>query len=319
MRNHCRFVMPLVLLMGLSLPVAEADDVAVEAKNVVVVEVDAVEVEDGAGNVVVRGNAGGFQVQVQAGQLRLQQVQPGQPQRAADKPQAAAAENAAIAGDPQAVLRARQQQEQAKQFEALLQPTFRAELELARSACGSLVPQARREVLAAGREIVKKLAAALAARQMNGGQRPWFDARRQLHDGLRNVLKLHATAAELSAYDTEETLREQRRAAAARVQIIAKLDHELDLTDAQRTAIEANLEQAWDADWIRELDDAGHVMNDRRLAPDYAEAAILPHLDLGQKEEWKAWRQVAGARNLLGFGQHWNSQGLMQPDPWWGP
>lgn len=293
---------------------------------------------DPAGVIVLEANGEGFlQIQIQANQIDAVR----QP-KAEEKPKADAKGDAddnaakpvprprqvqvqqlnvnvdAANPDLQAAARERQRQEQAKQFEGLLQPMLRSELELARKTCGSLVPEARREVLAAGRATVKEIAAMLATRQMNG-QMGRLDARQQLRDAVRNAMKPHATAAELAAYDREDSLRTQRRAGVARVQIITKLDDELDLTDAQRQAIEENLVRAWDTAWIRELDDTANMINNRRIAPDYAEAAIVPHLDPGQRDEWKAWCQVAGSR----FTAHWQnwqwySQGLTQADPWWG-
>ena len=257
-------------------------------------------------------------------QLRVQ-LQPA-PQQPAAAPQAIRAAAAAAAkaqvedgnADPQAAVRARQRQEQAKQFEGLLQPMLRAELELARKSCGSLVPKARAEVLAAGRATVKEIALELATRQMNG-RMGTFDARQRLRDAVRTALTPHATTAEIAAYDREEVLRETRRADVARVQIIAKVDDELELSDAQRKAIEEHLTRSWDTAWIRELNDTGNMVNNRRIAPDYAEQAIVPHLDASQRDEWKAWCQVAGFRMLGTFHNwHWYSQGLTQADPWWG-
>lgn len=257
--------------------------------------------------------------------LRVQaQAAPQQPPAAPQAIRAAAAaavkdQVEADNADPQAAMRARQRQEQAKQFEGLLQPMLRAELELARKSCGSLVPKARAEVLAAGRATVKEIALELATRQMNG-RMGTFDARQRLRNALRTALKPHATTTEIAAYDREETLREHRRADVARVQIIAKVDDELELSDAQRKAIEEHLARSWDTTWIRELNDTGTMVNNRRIAPDYAEQAIVPHLDASQRDEWKAWCQVAGSRMLGNFQNwQWYSQGLTQADPWWGP
>lgn len=305
----------MLAVAGLPLQIAAAEDVVVgRGKSV---PKDGQDQAVPAGVVVVDFADGQGALQIQVNQNRLQ---PRAAVRAAPQPAAEAANAGdAVDADPQVAARARQRQEQAKQFEGLLQPMLRAELELVRRTCGSLVPEARRQVLAAGRAEVKEIAATLATRQMNG-QMGRLDARQQLRDAVRDALKPHAAASELAAYDREETLRDERRAHVARVQIIAKVDDELELTDVQRKAIEEHLVRSWNAEWIRELDDTGNMINNRRLAPDYAEVAIVPHLDAGQRDEWKAWCQAAGSR-FLGNWQNWQwySLGLTQSDPWWGP
>jgi hypothetical protein len=217
--------------------------------------------------------------------------------------------------------RRRQVEQQAKQMEQFFQPTLQTELEMIRQSCGSLSPEVRREILAAGRQAVTRTALEFAARQMNGNlDRREFDPRQSVRAPLAALVKQHAPAGEFAAYEQEQAQRQKRREVAARIRIVAKLDRQLDLSAAQREAIAADLERSWQPSWICELDDqGGMVINNYRPAPDYAHSSIAPHLDAAQRTEWTKWRQAAGMQ-LVGRQMGWNfdGQGLQQPDPWWG-
>lgn len=213
----------------------------------------------------------------------------------------------------------KQIRQQAKHMEQLFQPVLRTELEMVRQACPDLPPEARREVLAAGRAAVTKTALEFATRQMLGGQpRRRFDARRSVQAAIATALEPHASADQLATYEREQQARNARRAAAARVAIVAKLDRQLQLSAKQRRAIEDDLEAGWDDGWVRELDENGVVINSFRPAPDYANARIEPHLDDEQRAEWKVWRTAAGTGVVgMNFGLHFDGQGLHQEDDWW--
>jgi hypothetical protein len=213
----------------------------------------------------------------------------------------------------------KQIRQQAVHMEQLFQPLLRTELEMIRQACPDLAPAARREVLAAGRAAVTKTALDMATRQMLGGQpRRVFDARRSIQAPIARALEPHAAEDEFAAYSREQQARLERRAAAARVAIIAKLDRRLELSAPQRQAIEDDLVRRWDDAWLRELDDNGMVINNERLAPDYANGCIEPHLDGQQKEAWQRWRRAAGV-GVVGMHVGWNldGSGLNQEDEWW--
>jgi hypothetical protein len=213
----------------------------------------------------------------------------------------------------------KQIRQQAKHMEQLFQPVLRTELEMVRQACPNLPPEARGEVLAAGRAAVTKTALEFATRQMLGGQpRRAFDARRSIQNPIAKTLEPHASADQLAVYAREQAARMARRGEAARVAIVAKLDRQLDLSAAQRQAIEDDLEARWEDAWLRELDDTGMVINNFRPAPDYANACIEPHLDEVQRNEWTRWRKAAGMA-VVGMHVGWNfdGQGLHQEDDWW--
>jgi len=232
------------------------------------------------------------------------------------------AEDGEMPKDPRAAQQWQQRKQirqQARHMEQLFQPVLRTELEMVRHACPNLPPAARQAVLAAGRTAVATTALEFATRQMLGGppQRS-FDARRSIQAPIVAALEPHASAHELAVYSREQEARKARRATAARVAIVAKLDRQLDLSAPQRRAIEADLEAGWDDAWLRELDDTGMVINNFRPAPDYAKACIEPHLDDDQRAEWLRWRKAAGMA-VVGMHVGWNfdGQGLHQDDDWW--
>lgn len=217
------------------------------------------------------------------------------------------------------VRRNEQFQRQARQLEQLLQPLLRAELEVIRNVCGELSVAVRREVVAAGQAAVETLAEEAAARQQSGDlDTAEIDPRARLHRGLAAALVPHVTPDLAAAYDRENTSRVERRAEAARVRIVAKLDEQLDLAAAQREAILDDLRRSWQPDWVRELDDRGGlIVNNHRPAPDFAEACILPHLDAAQRQAWQVWCRAAGSR-MVGKRIRWQFDGSgLPPDRWW--
>jgi len=210
-------------------------------------------------------------------------------------------------------------EQQANQLEKFFQPVLASELEMIRQSCGSLDAAARRQILAAGQKLVKQTARQFAERQLTGRLgRDAFDPRREIRTGLEAAVRTVAAADELAAYEREQAERIGRQATAARLRIVAKLDHQLDLSASQRRAIEQDLERRWQADWLAVLSETGGLINNFPPAPDYAAAAIEPHLGPEQRTAWEAWSRSAGAR-IMGQRQNWSfdGQGLQGVDPWW--
>jgi hypothetical protein len=210
---------------------------------------------------------------------------------------------------------------QAEQMERFFQPLLASELELIRQCCGGLEPADRQRVLAAGRGAVTLAARGFAERQLTGrlGQDA-FDPREEIRQRLTAAVLELATPAEAAAYQAAVAERQARHAEAARVAIVVRLDRQLDLTAAQRQAIEADLARAWEPDWGRDLDRRGQMrLNGYPIAPDEAAAVILPHLDPAQVAEWEQWCRAAGSRMMpKHFSWSFDGQGLQQPDGWWG-
>lgn len=218
----------------------------------------------------------------------------------------------------------RQQREQiqqhAKQLERMFQPVLNSELELIRRCCDGLDSAARKRILAAGREAVTVAARGFTERQFNGQLgRDDFDPRRETRSRLEKALEPLADPAEFATYRAEVERREARRAEAARLTILARVDRQLDLSADQRRKIEAELTRSWRPQWARELGNRGDMrVNDYPPAPDDAAAAIVPHLAPDQLVAWEAWCRAAGARLLgQGFNLHLDGQGIQQSDPWW--
>lgn len=213
----------------------------------------------------------------------------------------------------------KQVRQQAKHMEQVLQPVLHTELEVIRQTCPGLTPAARREVLEAGRAAVSRTAVEFAMRQLHGGPpRRAADVRQSIRASMSETLEAHASAAEFAAYGREHQARLVRGARAARVAIVAKLDRQLDLSTAQRQAVEDDLERNWEESWLRELDDNGMVINGERAAPDYANECIEPHLDEQQRADWQRWRRAAGTA-VVGMNIGWNldGQGMHELDGWW--
>jgi hypothetical protein len=210
--------------------------------------------------------------------------------------------------------------QQAVQLERMLDPVLASELEMVRLACDDLDPAARKVILKAGREARTKAAREMAQRQMRGrlGQDE-FDPRKQIRAGLSTALKGVAKPEQFLGYEQEHVARAARQARAARLRIVTKLDQYLDLSDSQRKAIEEDLEKLWKPEWIVSLADFG-LINDMPVAPDYATAAIEPHLLAAQKTAWKNWCSNAGSSMMGRRFITWNfdGQGLQGDDPWWG-
>jgi hypothetical protein len=215
-----------------------------------------------------------------------------------------------------------QQQQMAKQMEQMLQPALHAELEFIRSTCGDLEPETKRAITAAAASAVREAAAQFAAQPHRPG-RPSLDLGRIFAERLDPVVEQRVPPDGMAVWRRERDARRERQAEAARLLILAKLDDTLELTAVQRETIQASLRDRWDDAWLCELrDSGGFVVNGLRPAPDYAAAAITPHLDDRQQRAWDAWVRAAGWRQA-GAGRHlgWrfpDGPGLSGPDPWWG-
>lgn len=208
---------------------------------------------------------------------------------------------------------------QAKQMERFFQPMLHAELELIRRTCGSLSPAGRRAILEVGRKAVVAAAGGMAERQLTGRLgRDAFDPREEIRTSLGAAVVEQATPAETAAYRAAVEQRESRRAAAARVVIVARLDRQVDLSARQREAVEAELQSRWQPEWETELETRGVRINNYPPAPDRVAAAILPHLDDAQRTLWEQWCRAAGSRVMPPhFNLNLDGQGIQQLDPWW--
>lgn len=223
----------------------------------------------------------------------------------------------AAAAKAQAEAQAAQRKQQIQQMEQAFQPAIRTELEMVRQTCGRLSPEDRRALLAASREAGRRVAEEWVGRQARGDGSS-FDARERLHELIAAAVEGRAPPADVAAYGRETSARKARREEAARLVIVARLDEQLDLTEAQREAILADLRVGWQESWGQVLNDNGVMLNNRPVAPDFAAACVAPHLDADQQQAWQAWAQAASSRQVnLGQGMRFDGQGLQQADEWW--
>jgi hypothetical protein len=239
----------------------------------------------------------------------------------------AAARNRAAAAEAEAAQRKQFIRQQAQQFEQMLQPLLNTELAFVRRACGSLPPEARQAVLAASRQGLREVAERIAREQFEGGadDRDVVEVREAIHARVAAAVEKRAAPEEFAAYEREWRQRHDRRAEAARVRIVAKLDEQLGLTAEQRRAMLEDLRAKWRPAWLCELDDHdGVIINDHPPAPDFADACIAPHLDAVQLRRWREWSEAAGAQMLSRGGIDWSDlnalqQGQVKQDAWWRP
>lgn len=218
--------------------------------------------------------------------------------------------------------------QQAQQFETMLQPLMFVELAFVKRTCGSLPPAARQEVLAAARQEVRRSAERLARLQFEGDATAaqGLDIRRALHEKVLAAVEPRADKEELAAYERESRLRQERRADAARIRLVARLDQQLGLSAAQRRAVLDDLRTGWQEAWIRVLEDHdGLLIGGLPPAPDFAESSIIPHLDPEQAGKWRQWSGVASWKSVPPQHVDWSELNVQRPngeqklDAWWQP
>ncbi len=268
----------------------------------------------------VEAQAGGIQMQVEVRvEDVLKQAVEGGVRILLGVPVAAPQAPAAAGGDAAARQMKQQQLQQAKQMEQMLQPVLHAELEFIRTACGDLEPEAKQAIKAAAADAVREAARQFAAQQHRPGRRS-LDLSRIFAETMDPVVAQQVSSDAAAVWRRERAAQRERRAETARLLIVAKLDETLELTAGQREAILAALREQWDDAWLCELQDpGGFVVNAHRPAPDYAAAAISPHLDDRQRQAWDVWVKTAGWRQA-GVHLGWrfpDGPGLRGADPWW--
>jgi hypothetical protein len=218
--------------------------------------------------------------------------------------------------------------QQTQQFETMLQPLMFVELAFVKRTCGSLSPAARQEVLAAARQEVRRSAERLARLQFEGDATAaqGLDIRRAIHEKVLAAVEPRADKEELAAYERESRLRQERRAEAARIRLVARLDQQLGLSAAQRRALLDDLRTGWQQAWIRVLEDHdGLLIGGQPPAPDFAEASIVPHLDPEQAVKWRQWSVAASWKSVPPQHIDWSELNVQRPngdqklDPWWQP
>ncbi len=214
-------------------------------------------------------------------------------------------------------------EQQARQhWEPQLQAMLSMHLDGVKRICPDLSPEARRTIAAAGKKAVAAAARQLA--EMQHGARPQQPgvATASIGAAVGAALEPFASPEALAAYRQLEPDRRGRADRAAQQVTMTILDERLALSGAQRDAIAADLRKRWQPDWTGGMQVP--TINNQIAAPDFADQCIAPHLDDGQRAEWKTWCEQAGGTKfgvqpaVAWPGQHVNISGL-RADPWWAP
>jgi len=227
--------------------------------------------------------------------------------RPAAKPQGEAADEAAEPADAQAVLRA-QVRAQAEMLTQNLHQQglaiLRRELSLVRQSCPSLEKQQRALVLEAGRgaldRAVEEQVQAAGGGRRRVVQRRGGDLETVIRDALKAAVKANAADAELAAYEGEHRLREERRKVAVVAALVAEVDREAYLDDAEREALVKGLTASYRERWrpvVMALQQSGMFVPDESNLPGL-ERCVEKALGKERKDQWMAARDEA--RTLAG-------------------
>jgi hypothetical protein len=219
------------------------------------------------------------------------------------KPQPVAADEAPAAepADAQAMLRAQVEmfaQNVRQQGLAIL----RRELSLVRQSCPSLEKQQRAIVLEAGRGAIDRAVDEQMQAAGNGRRRQAkpTDLEAAIRDGLKTSLKANASDAELAAYEGEHGLREERRKAAVVAALVAEVDREAYLDDAEREALAKGLTASYRERWrpaVTALQQGRMFVPDESNLPGL-ERCVEKALGKERKAQWLTARDEA--RRLAG-------------------
>jgi len=229
--------------------------------------------------------------------------------RPAAKPQAGAADEGqtAEAGDAQAILQAQLRARGEMLAQSVRQQglaILRRELSLVRQSCPSLEKQQRAIVLEAGRGAIDR-AADEQMQAAGGGRRRVVpkrdgDLEAAIRDALKTSVQANAADAELAAYEAEHRLREERRKAAVVAALVAEVDREAYLDDAERKALADGLTASYRERWrpaVMALQQGGMFVPDESSLPGL-ERCVEKALGKPRKDQWVAAR--AEARRLAG-------------------
>lgn len=174
---------------------------------------------------------------------------------------------------------------------------LRRELSLVRQACPSLEKQQRALVLEAGRGAIDRVVNEQTQVTGRGRRRPARQTNLEttIRDALKASVKANADDAELAAYEAEHRLREERRKAAVVAAIVAEVDREAYLDDAERAALAKGLVESYRERWrpaVVALQQNGVAVPDESLLPGL-ERCVEKALGKERKAQWVAARDEA--------------------------
>ncbi len=175
------------------------------------------------------------------------------------------------------------QERMALQRQALAEAALQRELSVVRAIAADLDPAARRQVLTAGDQAVERLAAGGGPLQASIQQQSAQVIQAFLERTLRAVDPQRA-----AAYRGEVSARAARRRVAALAVLVEAVDQEALLTEPERAALAAGLEERWQPDWESlALAASRSRITAARLPPGVAEAAR----QVLSPERFAAWQE----------------------------
>jgi hypothetical protein len=194
---------------------------------------------------------------------------------------------------------------------------LRRELSLVRQTCPSLERQQRSIVLEAGRGAIDSCIDEQLRAAGEGRRRPAkpIDPERAVREALAAAVKANAAETELAAYETEHRLREDRRKAAVVAALVAEVDREAYLDDAERQALAKSLNESYRERWrpaVAALEQRGMVVPDESMLPGL-ERCVEKALGKERKARWVAARDEA--RKLAGPMGQMMHQAVMPAGP----
>ena len=207
----------------------------------------------------------------------------------------------AEAADPQAQMQA-QLQAQAEMLRQGIElqglAILRRELSVVRHTCPSLEKQQRALVLQAGRQAIEKLADEQMATLVGRRRGRAADMEATIGEEVRTSVAANAAAAESDAYAAERGLRQERVRQATIAALVADVDRDAFLDEAERTALAAALAAAYRDRWRPAATSLEQGMTWVAPAPlPGVERCVEKALGKERTAEWLARR--AEARQLL--------------------
>jgi hypothetical protein len=222
-------------------------------------------------------------------------------------PAAAAGDDQADGADPRAQMEAQlRAQAEMVRMSARQQglAILRRELSIVRQTCPSLERQQRALVVEAGRAAVEnavedQMTAALGRRR----GRP-ADLEAAIGEALRKSVAANAADSESVAYEAERGLRKERAKQATIAALVADVDRDAFLDEAERQALAKTLAESYHERWrgaLSALQSGMPVLG--ATAPQGLDRSVEKALGKDRKAEWLARREAAGQLVAQAVGQ----------------
>jgi hypothetical protein len=176
-----------------------------------------------------------------------------------------------------------------RQFRAIL----KSEYQFLLAVCEPTKDQ-RREIARAGEAALKSVASQYADWQMNrrvvnGKITPNPDPAKVIREGLDSAAAAHLSAAQVARYRDEVAKRMDDQKRACVLNLVAKLDQLLYLTEDQRARLTELLTERWETSWAPSLQSLLNTGDYFPMVPDYV---ITPVLNDSQRKVWSGAQKV---------------------------